>query len=32
MAGIAYGMKVVYALTELRPGVFAVTRKNLYEV
>lgn len=32
MSGIAYGMKVVYALTELRPGVFAVTRKNLYEV
>lgn len=32
MAGVAYGMKVVYALTELRPGVFAVTRKNLYEV
>lgn len=32
MTGIAYGMKVVYALTELRPGVFAVTRKNLYEV
>ena len=32
MSGIAYGMKVVYALTELRPGVFAVARKNLYEV
>ena len=32
MTGIAYGMKVVYALTEIRPGVFAVTRKNLYEV
>lgn len=30
--GVAYGMKVVYALTEIRPGVFAVTRKNLYEV
>ena len=32
LTGIAYGMMVVYALTEMRPGVFAVTRKNLYEV
>lgn len=32
MSGVVYGMKVVYELTELRPGVFAVARKNLYEV
>ena len=32
LAGVVYGMKVVYALTELLPGAFAVTRKNLYEV
>jgi hypothetical protein len=32
LEGIAYGMKVAYALMEMRPGVLAVTRKNLYEV